>query len=65
MIDPKKAVEFLTSFMDDIFPEVAGKKEQTAESKEKELAAFAQKTISLVPIPGGEDLFRLNIEEKT
>jgi hypothetical protein len=62
--DPKKAAEFLASFMDDIFPELAGNKELTAEKKEKELAEFSKKTISLVPMPGGEDLFKLHIEEK-
>lgn len=62
--DPKKAAEFLTLFMDDLFPETSGKKGATEEGKARELAEFSRKTLSLVPQAGNEDWFKLNIEEK-
>jgi len=62
--DQKKASEFLMKFMDDTFPEMAGKKELTIEQKAKELAEFSKKTIALVPMKGHEDWFKLDIQEK-
>lgn len=63
-IDPKKAAEFLTMYMDDLFPEMSGKKDLTVEAKARELTEFSKKVISLVPMAGDEDWFRLKIEEK-
>jgi GTPase len=50
--------------MDDVFPEMEGKKDLTVEAKAKELAEFSKKVVALVPMAGHEDWFRLKIEEK-
>lgn len=59
--DPKKAGEFLTRCMDALFPEVAKGKEHDVASKMKELQAFNEKNIMLVPGKGG---YALKIEDK-
>lgn len=62
--DPKKASEFLRQCMDELFPEVATAKDLSIEAKQKELKAFSEKEIALVPMPGTKDGFRLEVSEK-
>jgi hypothetical protein len=58
--DPKKSGEFLTKYMDALFPEVAKGREHDVASKLAELKSFSDKTIMLVPSHGG---YALKIEE--
>lgn len=58
--DPKKSGEFLTKYMDALFPEVAKGKEHDVASKLAELREFSEKTIMLVPNSTG---YSLKIEE--
>ena len=61
--DPQKASGFLSQCMDELFPEAALNKDLSVEAKQKELEAFTKKTIALVPIPGTEEGFKLEISD--
>jgi len=47
-VDPKKAGETLSEFMDMLFPEVAISKEAQAEARMRELREFSKKEVKLV-----------------
>ena len=61
--DPKKAADFVSRFIDCIFPEATVARERTMAEKLEELKEFSEKKISLQPI-GGTEYFRLKVEEK-
>lgn len=63
-VDPKKAAELLGEYMNAVFPEVGLSKEKTTEAKIKELEEFSKHEVKLVPIPGLEEGFSLQVNPK-
>jgi len=63
-IDPKKSSEFMSQYLDSLFPEADLTKGKSTDDKIRQLEEFSKNEVKLVPIPGMSEGFSLQVNPR-